>query len=232
MSSWTAWTALAVYLAGGATGFGLRSWLHYRTSGGDSGHRFARTANGMPTGTAAGTSAWWALTPAAVGIVLGGVSPVLAGTGLLPPLAALDGPLIAETGLVAALAGFGGVFVAQQAMGGSWRLGVDPGERTELVTGGIFGLVRNPIYTALLLAMAGITAMVPNWTQLLALSCLFVGVEVQVRAIEEPYLARAHGAAYARYTAGVGRFLPGVGRRPVGAPVCEPSPAPDDAGRG
>jgi protein-S-isoprenylcysteine O-methyltransferase Ste14 len=40
------------------------------------------------------------------------------------------------------------------------------------------------------------------------------GMQVQVRAVEEPYLSLAHGEAYARYAARVGRFLPGVGRIP------------------
>ncbi|MFZ0230386.1 MAG: isoprenylcysteine carboxylmethyltransferase family protein, partial [Mycobacterium sp.] len=31
------------------------------------------------------------------------------------------------------------------------------------------------------------------------------------RRVEEPYLLATHGAAYRRYTASVGRFIPGVG---------------------
>ena len=30
--------------------------------------------------------------------------------------------------------------------------------------------------------------------------------------VEEPYLLKVHGSAYAEYAARVGRFLPGVGR--------------------
>ncbi len=37
-------------------------------------------------------------------------------------------------------------------------------------------------------------------------------MQVQVRAIEEPYLVRTHGAAYTGYAARTGRFLPGIGR--------------------
>ncbi|MFZ3348795.1 MAG: hypothetical protein WA248_27530 [Mycobacterium sp.] len=37
------------------------------------------------------------------------------------------------------------------------------------------------------------------------------GLELQVRRVEEPYLLAKHGAAYRRYTASVGRFIPGVG---------------------
>ncbi|MET9817324.1 MULTISPECIES: hypothetical protein [unclassified Streptomyces] len=34
-------------------------------------------------------------------------------------------------------------------MGASWRVGVDVGERTALITGGPFAYVRNPIFTAM-----------------------------------------------------------------------------------
>lgn len=37
-------------------------------------------------------------------------------------------------------------------------------------------------------------------------------LELQLRAVEEPYLLTAHGHAYATYAARVGRFAPGTGR--------------------
>jgi protein-S-isoprenylcysteine O-methyltransferase Ste14 len=36
-------------------------------------------------------------------------------------------------------------------------------------------------------------------------------LELPVRRVEEPYLLGKHGAAYRRYTASIGRFIPGVG---------------------
>lgn len=47
------------------------------------------------------------------------------------------------------------MLAAQQAMGRSWRIGVDTDERTELVTEGVFGLVRNPVFTAMIVAVGG-----------------------------------------------------------------------------
>ena len=41
---------------------------------------------------------------------------------------------------------------------------------------------------------------------------LILTIEVQVRVVEEPYLATKHGDAYRDYTATVGRFVPAVGR--------------------
>ena len=41
-------------------------------------------------------------------------------------------------------------------MGESWRIGVDVQERTSLVTAGVFGLVRNPIFSAMCVASIGL----------------------------------------------------------------------------
>jgi protein-S-isoprenylcysteine O-methyltransferase Ste14 len=47
---------------------------------------------------------------------------------------------------------------------------------------------------------------------LLGAGALFAALELQTRAVEEPYLLRTHGEAYAAYAARVGRFVPGLGR--------------------
>jgi protein-S-isoprenylcysteine O-methyltransferase Ste14 len=58
----------------------------------------------------------------------------------------------------------------------------------------------------------GLAALVPSALSAAALALAFAGIELQVRAVEEPYLAKTHGAAYRAYASRVGRFLPGVGR--------------------
>ena len=100
---------------------------------------------------------------------------------------------------------------SQFAMGRQWRVGVDAGERTELVAHGLFGLVRNPIYSGMLLACAGLTLLCFTWLGCLAYAALVIALELQVRGVEEPYLLRTHGASYQLYAARVGRFVPGVG---------------------
>jgi protein-S-isoprenylcysteine O-methyltransferase Ste14 len=76
--------------------------------------------------------------------------------------------------------------------------------------------VRNPIFSAMVLAFLGLALLVPNAAALTGFAALVVALEVQVRLVEEPYLLRAHGARYADYAAWVGRFVPGVGRVKVG----------------
>ena len=41
---------------------------------------------------------------------------------------------------------------------------------------------------------------------------VFVGVQIQVRFVEEPYLLTLHGEKYQSYAASIGRFLPALGK--------------------
>ena len=118
---------------------------------------------------------------------MGGSAPILALLGMLEPIPALDGAVGNAVGVVLAVGGISLTFGAQLAMGDSWRVGVDPDERTELVTGGPFGLVRNPIYSAMLPTVFGLVLMVPSAVAICA-SAPFRRPELQVRLVEEPYL--------------------------------------------
>jgi len=153
---------------------------------------------------------------AGVGFVLALVAllaaPVLALAGAVEPVAALDGTGAQAAGIALSAAGIAATFFAQVAMGASWRIGVDPEERTALVADGPFAVVRNPIYAAMGPAALGLALLVPSWVALAGLGLLTIALEVQVRAVEEPHLRRVHGAEYVAYAARVGRFAPGVGR--------------------
>jgi hypothetical protein len=95
----------------------------------------------------------------------------------------------------------GATIAAQISMGASWRIGVDETERTTLVTTGPFRLVRNPIFTAAVGVMAGVAIAVPNAIALVGLGAAIIGLQLQVRRIEEPYLLRVHGEDYRAYAA-------------------------------
>jgi protein-S-isoprenylcysteine O-methyltransferase Ste14 len=105
-----------------------------------------------------------------------------------------------------------GVFYAQGAMGSSWRIGVDESERTDLVTGGPFRFVRNPIYTATIPSMAALVLILGNVCAIAAFAVNFIGLEIQVRLSEEPHMLRTHGDTYRTWASQTGRFLPGIGR--------------------
>ena len=129
----------------------------------------------------------------------------------LDPIGGLDTTALNVIGIVLAAAGGSAVFLAQLGMGASWRIGVRDDQDTDLVTSGWFSVVRNPIYSAMIVGWSGFALLVPTWLSIAAVFVIAAGLEVQVRAVEEPFLIRSHGDAYREYAARVGRFLPGVG---------------------
>lgn len=179
-----------------------RALLQWRRTG-DSGLRVPFTGGGPVP---------WELTLFVLGgVVAGVVAPLaeLAGLGPLPPL---DVSRLRWTGVVLAAVGVLATFGCQLAMGASWRIGVAKRERTSLVTRGPFRLVRHPIYSAVAVAFAGAVLGVPNVVALVGWLLLVMGMELQVRRVEEPHLRRIHPSAWPRYASRTGRFLPGVGR--------------------
>ncbi|MGS2618272.1 methyltransferase family protein [Micromonospora sp. LZ34] len=94
-------------------------------------------------------------------------------------------------GLILTAVGIPATLAAQLAMGTSWRVGVDPGEHTALITNGPFALARNPIFTAMAATTLGLTLMVPSTVALAGWLILALALQLQVRAVEEPYLIAA-----------------------------------------
>ena len=146
------------------------------------------------------------------GMAMGVVSLQLVLQDSLEPIDALDTGALHVIGIVLAALGGTAVFLAQLGMGASWRIGVSDEERTALVTTGWFSIVRNPIYSAMIVGWTGFAVLVPTWLAFAAIVVIASGLELQVRAVEEPYLVRTHGDEYRGYASRVGRFLPGVGR--------------------
>ena len=160
----------------------------------------------------AGAADWASGILFVAGIAIGAASPILVLGDHLEPIDALDIDALHAIGIVLAAAGGLAVFGAQLGMGESWRIGVSDEERTDLITGGWFSLVRNPIYTSMIVGWLGFALIVPTWLGFAALPVTALALELQVRAVEEPYLLRTHGDAYRAYASRVGRFVPGIGR--------------------
>ena len=193
--------ALALYLLWALLAFGWRT-IDQRRRTGDSGLRLHAQPN---------TPQWWAKIGFGIAILVGFAAPIAAVVGL-GNIAALDATWLHIAGIVVTVAGIALTVAAQYSMGASWRIGVDPQERTELVTDGTFRLVRNPIFTAMLITATGLAAIIPNFVSLVGLAALIAALEVQVRLVDEPYLLDAHGDRYRAYAQTAGRFAPGVGR--------------------
>ncbi|MFT3854487.1 MAG: isoprenylcysteine carboxylmethyltransferase family protein [Ilumatobacteraceae bacterium] len=177
-----------------AVAFGLRSWLQWRRTG-DAGWRLGRTHSRIE------------MTARAL---------MFMAAALL--VASLVGeswrtsPVVFAAGAAAAIAAIVPVAVAQLQMGASWRIGVDPDERTELVTAGIYAHVRHPIYTGMTAFTVAQGLMLPSPWTLAAVAAMTVGAELQARAVEEPYLGATHGPRFATWARTAGRFVPRLGR--------------------
>lgn len=172
---------------------------------GDSGWRARR----LPGQTA--SLEWWAGRLFVVALLVGLAAP-LADLAGVDPIGALSADLVAYAGIATASSGVLLMLAAQLSMGDSWRIGVDETESTELVTDGAFRIVRNPIFTAMLVTAVGLALMVPNVIAVAGLIALIAALEFQVRGVEEPYLTRVHGQRYVQYAGRVGRFVPALGR--------------------
>jgi protein-S-isoprenylcysteine O-methyltransferase Ste14 len=193
--------ALVLFAIFAVLGFGWRSWLQYRRTG--------------STGFRGVSAGGWLERVAGVGffvaLAVAVSAPILQETKAVEPVRVLNEVCIQTVGIVVATLGIAATVYAQLEMGDSWRIGVDPKETTTLVRTGVFGRIRNPIYTAMFTFGIGIALVTPNIVALAGFILLVATIELQVRRVEEPHLLRTHGAAYRAYAAGVGRFVPGIG---------------------
>lgn len=155
------------------------------------------------------------LTAAVVLLVIGHASGIDAPG--LTRVAALEASLFDHLGLALGIAGLGLCALAQRTMGTAWRVGIDQECRTELVTGGLYGLVRNPTYLGIHLMNAGFWLIWPTAAVALFAFTYFLTMEFQVRA-EEDFLIARHGEAYRAYLRRVPRYLPRLWRAPGAGP--------------
>ncbi|OGQ24335.1 MAG: hypothetical protein A2138_17210 [Deltaproteobacteria bacterium RBG_16_71_12] len=197
----SAWLCLSSLVLFAAIAFGVRSWLLCRRTGA-TGFRGLSGSVGSPE--------WLGGALLIVAIVLAAASPAVVLAGLIAPARLPYIVTVAGVGLMAL--GFVGTIAAQLTMGDSWRVGVDEREATTLIDRGPFRIARNPIFASMLIFLVGLALVLPTVVSAAAFAAALVGLELQVRLVEEPYLMRTHGETYARYASRVGRFVPLLGR--------------------
>ncbi len=194
--------ALICWALYGIGALGIRVVIHQRRTG----------SSGLIGSRAApGSLEWVAEMAHILALGLGLAAPILDLLGVVDPIGALNKTGVHVAGIALFAVGLAGVIAGQAAMGDTWRIGTDPNERTMLVTDGLFSLVRNPIYTALIVTLLGLALMVPSVVALASVAIFVAAVEIEMRAIEEPHLRRVHGTDYEAYAARVGRLVPGLG---------------------
>lgn len=78
---------------------------------------------------------------------------------------------------------------------------------SSLVTSGIFGWTRNPMYLGMAIFYVGVAVILNSLAALILLPLVLAIVQKQVIAREEAYLERAFGVEYVAYKNRVGRWL-------------------------
>lgn len=173
--------------------FGARTWVQRQRTG-DSGWRLGRPHS--------------AAEAVARVLLFGSVAAIattlMTATESPPAVIAILSTAVAAASIVL-------VAVAQLQMAESWRIGVDPDERTELVRSGLYAHVRNPIYTGMAAYTIAHVGLTPTPAAVIAALLMVAGVQLQVRSVEEPYLDRIHNDAFRAWTRTSGRFIPRIG---------------------
>jgi protein-S-isoprenylcysteine O-methyltransferase Ste14 len=92
-------------------------------------------------------------------------------------------------------------------MGRNWRMAVAPDQQTELVTSGLYGLVRHPIYALSILLMVCTVVVAPT-VPVLVMALIHISLMLAKARNEERFLVERHGDLYRRYMQRTGRFVP------------------------
>jgi protein-S-isoprenylcysteine O-methyltransferase Ste14 len=140
--------------------------------------------------------------------------PILSATRALGPFQKLwlfsplyRQPAISWGALALAAAAFAATWVCWEKMGRSWRMGINPDDRTRLIVTGPYAHLRHPIYALSSLLMICTMLIVPAPAMLLVGLLHLALLQWEARR-EERFLTALHGPTYTDYAARTGRFLP------------------------
>jgi protein-S-isoprenylcysteine O-methyltransferase Ste14 len=137
--------------------------------------------------------------------------PLLVAAEATTPGLALIPALLHPAGFAAGLAlvavGYAGTLWTYVAMGDTWRIGINPGEKTNLVSRGPFRWVRHPLYAFQVVMLAGAALLLPTPVSVALWAFHYTCVRLKA-ADEEKYLATVHGDAYRVYRSHTGRLFP------------------------
>lgn len=114
---------------------------------------------------------------------------------------------IAFAGALLTAAGIAFAIWARNHIGRFWSGSVAIREDHQLIRSGPYSRIRHPIYTGILVALAGTTLAVGNYRALLAFLLIFVSLIYKAR-LEEALLTREFGPAFDDHRRHAGFFLP------------------------
>jgi len=109
-------------------------------------------------------------------------------------------------GVLFCLAGLALLFWSLVSFGRSFRVGIDIEHPDKLITTGVFGLSRNPLYVAFAFILVGQFLIFSNWIILIYLGAAIWLFHRQVLR-EEEYLKKHYGGEYSEYCRRVRRYI-------------------------
>jgi protein-S-isoprenylcysteine O-methyltransferase Ste14 len=115
----------------------------------------------------------------------------------------------AALGLALTFAGLAFAFWARARLADNWSSSVTLKRDHELIDDGPYRWVRHPIYTGLLVALAGAALAVGEWRGVIAVALAAVALWRKLR-LEEAVMRRQFGDTYDRYAARTRALIPFV----------------------
>ena len=116
-------------------------------------------------------------------------------------------PAIGAIGVALTVVGVGFAIWARWHLGENWSATVTVKEGHELIRSGPYGRIRHPIYTGMLLGLAGTALALGEYRGLLSLAMAVTGFYLKARK-EERYLVQEFGEGFREHIAQTGMFLP------------------------
>jgi protein-S-isoprenylcysteine O-methyltransferase Ste14 len=113
----------------------------------------------------------------------------------------------AMLGAVLTVAGVAFAIWARRHIGKNWSAQVTIRKEHELIRTGPYARIRHPIYTGLLLAVAGTAIAIGEYRAIVAFAVIAVGFVVKAKR-EEAFLATQFGRAFEEHRRQTGFFLP------------------------
>ncbi len=124
-----------------------------------------------------------------------------------PDVPLFQSPILQWAGVATALFCLLATRACWRRMGKSWRMGIDPNEKTALIFTGPYAYVRHPIYALSSLMMLATVIVLPTPLMFVVAGIHLLLLQWEARR-EERNLSRIHGQQYDQYCSRVGRFIP------------------------
>ena len=133
------------------------------------------------------------------------------------PLMFIPGPQLLDNGVTVGLIGLAVCLIGQTIRGGTigFKYIIRGGRNRrvyaeDLITDGIYGACRNPMYVGNVTIAAGVSIASNSWGCVIVTVAFFSVFYFAIVSAEENYLSQQFGDAYRQYCADVPRFIPNL----------------------